>query len=221
MSYKSWRFLLDRIGAASEIPDSALERGKYIDSESDLTNLTIYDVQNGDTVIIRNTDPVEMYLVVDDNKLGTRDAFQKYPTGGSSIHKYAHSIRIRFNSSSFSDAFTGNYVLTGDVYFTFFNSNKSPYDKTTLIELLKSKEGSMDGEYPCHGGLDNRDSSDYSVIIPYTIKYLNLAGKYGLSLTYALIKSSSRYANTSMSITTDVFTTTSGIYVKDIVTQLI
>lgn len=66
------------------IPKGAVEKPVYVNTETDMLSLTINDVQNGDTVICKDHDPAHMYLVVDDSKLGTMDAFIQYKGGAAS-----------------------------------------------------------------------------------------------------------------------------------------
>ena len=71
------------IGSLSieQIPDDAKERQVTVTSEEELLALTTDEVQNGDFVYINYSDTKnEIVIVVDQTKLGTRDAFISYST---------------------------------------------------------------------------------------------------------------------------------------------
>ena len=64
-----------------QIPDDAKERQITVSSEEELLALTIDEVQNGDFVYINySEDKNEVVIVVNQTKLGTRDAFISYNT---------------------------------------------------------------------------------------------------------------------------------------------
>lgn len=64
----------------SLIPDNAKERQVNVKTEAEMLALTIKDIQNGDFVFLQPEDStkVELFIVVDDTKLGTKDAFLSY-----------------------------------------------------------------------------------------------------------------------------------------------
>ena len=71
------------IGSLSidQIPDDAKERQVTVTSEEELLALTVDEVQNGDFVYINYSETKnEVVIVVDQTKLGTRDAFISYHT---------------------------------------------------------------------------------------------------------------------------------------------
>ena len=71
------------IGSLSidQIPDDAKERQVTVTSEEELLALTVDEVQNGDFVYINYSESKnEVAIVVDQTKLGTRDAFISYNT---------------------------------------------------------------------------------------------------------------------------------------------
>lgn len=63
------------------IPDDAKERQVNVSSEEELLALTINDVQNGDFIFINySEDKNELVIVIDETKLGSREAFLSYST---------------------------------------------------------------------------------------------------------------------------------------------
>lgn len=63
----------------NQIPDDAKERQVTVTSEEELLALTVEDVQNGDFIYINySKTKKEVVIVVDQTKLGTRDAFISY-----------------------------------------------------------------------------------------------------------------------------------------------
>lgn len=124
MTFKNWELILKLIKETWEgfdsidlskghgevpitsIPKGALERPYYVKTESDMLTLTIDDVQNGDTVVATGYDPAHMYLVVDDSKLGTMEAFEQYKGGAASSVNWRNIV----DKPEFSEvAFSGSY----------------------------------------------------------------------------------------------------------------
>lgn len=67
--------------ALAQIPVGALERQVPVTSNAQRLALTIDDVQNGDTVVVKIGNANTFYFVIDDTKLGTEEAFQIYSAG--------------------------------------------------------------------------------------------------------------------------------------------
>ena len=63
----------------ANIPQGAMERLVKVADASAMLALTTNDVQNGDSVL--TTDNNRMYIVIDEEKLGTMDAFTEYSAG--------------------------------------------------------------------------------------------------------------------------------------------
>lgn len=61
----------------SQFPESIKERFTIVTNEAAMLSLTIKDVQNGDSVIVKEPKPL-IYAVVDDGALGTMAAFYAY-----------------------------------------------------------------------------------------------------------------------------------------------
>ena len=74
-----------------KIPASVLERMFVADNEDAMEKLTIKDVQNGDTV--KNNATGVMYIVKDQSKLGTMDAFEEYKAGTAVRAQVADSVK--------------------------------------------------------------------------------------------------------------------------------
>lgn len=70
---------IDGVIPISKIPQGALERLTKVADEAALLALTAEQVQLGDTVQLLDTKV--MYVVVDESKLGTKDAFTEYVAG--------------------------------------------------------------------------------------------------------------------------------------------
>lgn len=74
------------------LPATVLERIHLVDTEDDRLDLTILEVQNGDVVRVNETNL--MYLVYDDTKLGSEDAFRVFVAGSAAsadTARYAES----------------------------------------------------------------------------------------------------------------------------------
>ena len=66
------------------IPRDAIELTTVLDSLEEMLGLLITDVQNGDFVYVRYPEPV-LYIVVDQDKLGTMAAFKTYSVGAGQL----------------------------------------------------------------------------------------------------------------------------------------
>ena len=72
----------DGLIPVSEIPPMAMEHMKLVQTTADMYNLTIDDVQNGDTVFVNETKV--MYLVIDETKLDQAAGYKEYAAGTAS-----------------------------------------------------------------------------------------------------------------------------------------
>lgn len=74
---------------AEQVPDEVKEINVEVEDWNALLALTILDVQNGDFVWVKKpSDELPsplLYIVSDQTKLGTMDAFRKYSTGGTAM----------------------------------------------------------------------------------------------------------------------------------------
>ena len=66
------------------IPRDAIEQTTVLDSTEELLGLLPTDVQNGDFVYVRYPDPI-LYVVADQEKLGTMAAFKTYSVGAGQL----------------------------------------------------------------------------------------------------------------------------------------
>lgn len=103
------------------LPAAALERIRLVDKDSDRLALTIKEVQNGDIVRVNETNL--MYIVYDDTKLKTEDAFRVFTAGSAAsadTARYAESAGKATNDSD------GNKISTSYIKYPFtLNNNKT------------------------------------------------------------------------------------------------
>lgn len=121
------------------LPAAALERIHLVETDSDRLKLTILEVQNGDVVRVNQTN--RMYIVYDDTKLGTEDAFRVFVAGSAAsadTARYAESAGRATNDSA------GNEISTSYIKYPF-TLNK---DKTQVkIANGKGAETTLDYNY--------------------------------------------------------------------------
>ena len=93
------------------LPQGALERLVKVADQEAMLALTSGDIQLGDTVM--TIDNGHMYIVVDESKLGTMDAFQEYTAGTATYALqagWAHGAGDASTADYAIDASTANYA---------------------------------------------------------------------------------------------------------------
>lgn len=132
----------------SNIPPAGLDNVIKVDTVTDMLALTVDDVQNGDTVIIGVTPPVQ-YQVVDDTKLGTMDAFQEYAAGTATkalADINGNNIHTTYGKLAGNNTWTGdNYWNSGAIFnanLTIQGSATTPGDVSTYLWLGTQPKGS-------------------------------------------------------------------------------
>ena len=79
----------------SKVPKAALDRLYKVANQEAMLNLTLEDIQEGDSVQVLDTKV--MYLFTDESKIGTMDAFTEYSAG---IAAHATSADSADNANS-------------------------------------------------------------------------------------------------------------------------
>lgn len=111
------------------LPAAALERIHLVNTEDDRLDLTILEVQNGD--VVRVNENGLMYLVYDDTKLGTEDAFRVFVAGSAAsadTARYAESAGRATNDSN------GNKISKSYIKYPFTLN-----DKKTQVTLTNGE----------------------------------------------------------------------------------
>lgn len=97
----------------SQFPESVKERFVIVTNEAAMLSLTITDVQNGDSVIVKEPKPL-MYAVIDDGALGTMAAFYAYQS--KSDWSLLSSVPAAFKPSAHADESATYGLATTTLY---------------------------------------------------------------------------------------------------------
>lgn len=138
-----------------KLPPSVMERVTLVNSHKDMLNLTINDVQNGDAVKINSSSDAEegyagkIYIVYDETKLGSDDAFVEFSAGTAATaanadnakmadkaKALAHPVVINFTkdaSGSFSTDFAETFLE--DVELTISSIQKETIEDIFGVTL--------------------------------------------------------------------------------------
>ena len=145
------------------IPQGALEKLVKVADETAMLALTIEDVQNGDSVL--NLETSRMYVVTDEDALGTMAAFTEY-SAGTAMHAlqadYATAAGDASTADYATDASTANYADEA--------AHAASADVATEVDWsgIQNKPTEYKPEAHTHQSTDVSALASYSVAGSYT-----------------------------------------------------
>ena len=138
-----------------KIPQGALDRLIKVEDEEALLALTTDTVQLGDSVLV--TDSKVMYIVIDESKLGTKNACQEYKAD-TALRAFADEDGKNIKASYLSSV-SGAHSQTGGYNLTFLNG-QSDASIVTIPMASNTNNGLMSKE-------DKQKMDDFGPVIEY------------------------------------------------------
>lgn len=123
----------------SSVPKSAMERVVPVTDDDAKLKLTIDDIQNGDCVKVNSTN--KMYFVVDENKLGTNEAFTEFIVGTSAecSHSETSDVATKAIQDGEGNVIVNQYAKKTDLASHIGNKNNPHGITAKQIGALSSK----------------------------------------------------------------------------------